>query len=314
VKRREFIAILGGAPFAWSRIARSKETARTTADVIEPLIPVPWLKSHLGDKNLVVLDIRSANDGQTANDFSKGHIPGAIHSDFDTAGWRTTRDELPLMLPTVPQLEVLIGDLGIDENSDVVVVPAGTDATDFGSAARVYWTLKVSGIKYVSILDGGFAAWRAAQNNTVAIGVTQPSPVIFSATIDKKSLAELGEVEMIERMGGATLVDARPASFFSGREKVPVVKAYGHITGALNLDSATFYDATTNRLKPKVDLAKIALSLPEGPIVTYCNSGHWSSTDWFVLSELLDRSDVKLYYGSMIEWTADPRHRAETTP
>jgi thiosulfate/3-mercaptopyruvate sulfurtransferase len=314
VRRREFITILGGAPFAWSRIARSKETAHTTADVIEPLISVPWLKSHLGDKNLVILDIRSADDSQTANDFSQGHISGAIHSDFDTAGWRTTRDELPLMLPAVPQLEVLIGDLGIDENSDVVVVPAGTDATDFGSAARVYWTLKVSGIKSVSILDGGFAAWRAAPNSAVAIGVTQPSPVIFSATIDKKPLAEVGEVEMIEHTGGAALVDARPTSFFSGREKVAVVKAYGHIPGALNLDSATFYDATTNRLKPKVDLAKIASSLPEGPIVTYCNSGHWSSTDWFVLSELLDRSDVKLYYGSMIEWTADPRHRVETTP
>jgi thiosulfate/3-mercaptopyruvate sulfurtransferase len=46
---------------------------------------------------------------------------------------------------------------------------------------------------------------------------------------------------------------------------------------------------------------------------SYCNGGHWSATDWFVLSELLDRKDVKLYYGSMIEWTADPHRPVETT-
>ena len=33
---------------------------------------------------------------------------------------------------------------------------------DFGSAARIYWTLKYAGVENVSILDGGFAAWNAA--------------------------------------------------------------------------------------------------------------------------------------------------------
>ena len=82
-------------------------------------------------------------------------------------------------------------------------------------------------------------------------GVSTPSPTIFTATIDKSILAEAGEVETIEGKGGATLVDARPASFFLGKEKAPASQAYGHIPGALNVDSAEFYDAKTNRLKPK---------------------------------------------------------------
>ena len=44
-------------------------------------------------------------------------------------------------------------------------------------------------------------------------------------------------------------------------------------------------------------------------MINYCNTGHWSSTDWFVLSEILGRKDVKLYYGSMEEWSAVPAAR-----
>ena len=40
--------------------------------------------------------------------------------------------------------------------------------------------------------------------------------------------------------------------------------------------------------------------------MSYCNTGHWAATNWFVLSELLGRPDVRLYDGSMVEWTADP--------
>ena len=114
------------------------------------------------------------------------------------------------------------------------------------------------------------------------------------------------EVEAIERDGGATLVDARPASFFAGKEKAPAAQAYGHIPGAVSLDSAIFYDAKTNRLKPRAELASLAAqAVPAGPAIAYCNTGHWAATDWFVLSELLGRRDAKLYYGSMVDWTSD---------
>ncbi len=47
-----------------------------------------------------------------------------------------TRSNVPFMVPTTPELEKLIGDLGIDETSHVVVVPAGVSVLDFGAAAR----------------------------------------------------------------------------------------------------------------------------------------------------------------------------------
>jgi thiosulfate/3-mercaptopyruvate sulfurtransferase len=272
-----------------------------SAGAAEPLVSAEWLKGHLSDPAVVVLDVRSSIDGGGAEAYARAHIPGAVHSDYDKAGWRVTRNGVPLMLPSAAELEKLIGETGIDEDSHVVIVPAGVSATDFGAAARVYWTLKIAGHPSVSILDGGFAAWQAAAY-PVENGKRTPSPKIFTVKFDQSLLAEMQQVERNEH---ATLVDARPASFFEGKVKAAAAQAYGHIPGALNVDSASFYDPATNRLRPAEQLAAIANAIPSGPVVAYCNTGHWAATDWFVLSAILHRPDVRLYDGSMVEWTAD---------
>jgi thiosulfate/3-mercaptopyruvate sulfurtransferase len=48
-------------------------------------------------------------------------------------------------------------------------------------------------------------------------------------------------------------------------------------------------------------------------VVSYCNTGHWAATDWFVLHEVLGRSNVRLYDGSMVEWSADARRPVHST-
>src|SRR5947209_5327466 len=217
--------------------------AAARADHVTPLVSTGWLKQHLHDPDVFVLDIRSAIDGGGVEAYQKGHIPGAIHSDYDKAGWRVTRGGVPFLLPTVPELEKLIGELGIDEDTHVIVVPAGQNYTDFGAGARIYWTLKVAGLSKISILDGGYAGWVAAQN-PVEAGPSKPSPKIFTAALNKSLMAEAADVQKIERYGGATLIDSRPATFFAGKQKAPASKAYGRIPGAFNVDSATFYDET----------------------------------------------------------------------
>jgi thiosulfate/3-mercaptopyruvate sulfurtransferase len=283
-----------------------------TAGEAAPLVSVAWLKDRLNAPDLVVLDIRSALDGGGAEAYRNGHIPGAVHSDYDKAGWRVTRGNLPTMLPSVPELEKLVGETGIDEDTHVVVVPAGVHVLDFGAAARVYWTLRVLGHAQVSILDGGYAAWTADPANPVETGVRAASPRIFTASLDKTVLASVEEVDETARSGRGTLVDARPASFFFGKQKHPGAQAYGHIPGALSVDSAALYDAKSNRLKSKDELARTLASVPSGPVTSYCNTGHWAATDWFVLSEVLGRKDVKLFPGSMVEWTADARRPVDS--
>ena len=109
-------------------------------------------------------------------------------------------------------------------------------ATDFGSAARVYWTLKVAGHPAVSILDGGFAAWQAAAY-PVESGKARRRRRSSRVTLDERLLAE---VDAVETQRATPRWSMRgPPSFFAGKQKAPASKAYGHIPGAINLDSAS---------------------------------------------------------------------------
>ena len=109
-----------------------------------------------------------------------------------------------------------------------------------------------------------------------------------------------------------TTTKAVIAITISPPSRPPASLAYGHIPGALNIDSAEFYDPATNRLKPKAELAAIASHVPEGAVVSYCNTGHWAATDWFVMHELLGRTNAKLYAGSMVEWTTNASRPIES--
>jgi thiosulfate/3-mercaptopyruvate sulfurtransferase len=276
------------------------------AAAADPLVSVDWLKAHKAD--VVVIDVRHKDEG--ANSYAAGHIPGAVSADFEKAGWRVTRDGVPLSVPTKEQLEKLIGGLGISNDSQVVVVPAGENVQDFGAGARVLWTLKYSGLKDVSLLDGGFKAWKDA-NLPVDTAEVEPKPVTFAANFNDRLRIELNEVEKLQKDGGATFVDARPPAQFSGKVKTPTVQAYGHLPGALNIDSTVYFDNATHKLKPKAELASLSKEV-KGPAVSYCNTGHLASTDWFVLHEVLGKNDTRLYAGSMTEWTRDASRPVES--
>ena len=71
------------------------------------------------------------------------------------------------------------------------------------------------------------------------------------------------------------------------------------------MDQDNAYAAEQNRLKSRNELAEIYRGVGDRTIVSYCNTGHWAATNWFVMSEVLGKDNVKLYDGSMVEWTAD---------
>jgi thiosulfate/3-mercaptopyruvate sulfurtransferase len=282
-------------------------TAMSTAKAT-PLVDVDWLAGNLGNYEVVLIDLRNKIDGGSYETYLEGHIPSAIHSDYLKDGWRVGRDDVVGLLPEAGQFEALARRLGVSAGSHVVLVPAGVGSTDFGSAARVYWTFKVFGHDNVSILDGGFAAWKAAFPDQLESGApVAPAPGNFTASFQPQGYVSTEDVKkIVAAKDGATLLDGRTKEQFRGDAKHPKAAVGGRIPGATLLFQEQAYNTGTDRLKSVPELQGIYGEIDdELPIVSYCNTGHWAATNWFVLSEVLGREDVRLYDGSMVEWTAD---------
>ncbi len=283
------------------------------ASELAPLVDVDWVKANLERDDVVLLDIRNRIDGGSAASFANGHIPGAVHSDYLKDGWRTEVDGIIAQAPGADQIEALVGGLGIGNDDTVVVIPAGVSSSDFGSAARVYWTFRYAGHDAVAILNGGYRAWTADAANPVETGASQPEPEIFEAELRPELRVDGDAVEAALGDGTTLLLDGRPQKQFAGLEKHDAARTAGHIPGAANFDQSGTFDEKTGKL---IDAAKLESLLPAGleeadEVYSYCNTGHWAAVNWFVLSEVLGREEVKLYDGSMVEWTADPDHPVE---
>lgn len=268
---------------------------------VTPLVSVDWLADNLGGDGLTIIDLRSGSQGAAA--YAAAHVPGAIRVDYPGA-WRVDRDGVPGLLPETAALEAHLSALGVGADSSVVLVPAGTGSTELGGATWVYFVLKYLGHDAVAILDGGAAAWAVAALPVEAGAGATPQPARFTADVRPDILATIDVV--VANLGtGTAIVDARPPNQFTGEAKSGLVTRAGHIPGAVNIDNATFYDAASNRLKPRDELAALvppAVATADRVIV-YCNTGHWSSINWFVMHELLGLDQVDLYEGSMAEWS-----------
>lgn len=276
-----------------------------------PLVDADWLEAHLDRPGLVVLDIR----GGDAAAYAEAHIPGAVHASYQEAGWRTERDGVVGMTPDIAVLEALVSGLGIDNDDHVVVVHSGDNASDFGAAARVYWTFAYLGHDAVSILDGGFRGWLEGGERPVAAGNRTPEPTLFVAEPRPELLIETGDVEASLDDPRVLRLDARPAEQYFGAEKAGPARAPGRLPDSLGLDQGLFF-TVDGRIRPTDEIAAIVpASVTNGEVdtvVSYCNTGHWAATNWFVLSEVLELENVRLYDASMVGWTFDPTRPLET--
>lgn len=267
-----------------------------------PLLTPAELSARLNDPKLRILDIRDGRDDAGQTPYDKGHIAGSVPAPYGQ--WRGPADN-PGKLPDEAALTQLVQRLGIDRDTRAVIVFAGRDSTDFGASARVYWTLKAIGVRQPAILNGGLKAWQAA-GLPLTTEPAQVAPSSFVARLDPKLVATRAEVERIVAERSATLLDARPAAFFEGEKRHAAAKVPGTIVGAKNVDSAVWFKPGSATIAAPDEAARIAQRYGidmSRPTISFCNTGHWAATNWFVLSELLGQKDVKLYPESMVEWS-----------
>ncbi|MBI5901729.1 MAG: sulfurtransferase [Rhodocyclales bacterium] len=267
----------------------------------EPLVDVAWVKANLGKPGIAIVDM------QPTSDFLRSHIPGAASTDFGKSGWREERaDKVPDMFPAkLDKLVAHIGSLGVDNNSHVILVAPGDGYADMGWATRIYWTFKVLGHDNVSILNGGMKEWAKDKANPVEAGAAKVAAKTFVAKPRMEMIASLDDVKA-SKAKGVTLVDSRPEDQFVGINRNPKATQNGTLPGAKNLPSGWTTENGGGKFRSKAQLEKLykaANVSTSGEQINFCNTGHLASIGWFVSSELVGNKKVKLYDGSMVEWT-----------
>jgi thiosulfate/3-mercaptopyruvate sulfurtransferase len=275
----------------------SLSTLTSVVLAAQPLLTPAELQTKLTDPTVRVIDIRDPKS------YAANHVPGALSAPYGK--WRGPAGN-PGELPALNKLTELVQSLGITPDTHTVVVSSGANDTDFGATARVYWTLKVLGVNNLSILNGGVKAWQGAglalSNNPVTVAKSD-----FTPTLDPNLIMTREQLIARVKTNDAVLVDARPAEFFQGNTRHVAAAVPGTLKNAVNVEHSLWFKPGTSQVVDASQAKSLALknNLADQPkeIVSFCNTGHWAATNWFVLSELVGDPDVKLYAGSMVDWS-----------
>ena len=292
-----------------------------------PVVSTKWLAENL-DK-VQVVEVRSnvksftekpevetdAKTGKKTVAEVGGHIPNSRLVDMKTMRTDRVYGNLTVkyMIPEKTAFEKTMQAAGVDTAKPMVLVPVGADATDLDDALRVYWQLKVYGEDDMAVLDGGMATWLLeGREHSVAPATAKVGTWLAKADRSAQYFATSEDVAKAMADKSAVLIDSRDARQFNGLGKRDYVSAYGHLEGAklygtdllVNTAAGASKFMAANTYRGLLSAQGID---PAAPAITYCNSGHLSSGPWFVESEILGNKSVKLYDGSLHQWTLEKR-------
>jgi thiosulfate/3-mercaptopyruvate sulfurtransferase len=272
-----------------------------------PLISVADLSVALAaDDSPLLLDVRWSLTGPPGIDsYRAGHLPGAVFVDLDRdlAGPPGPSGRHPL--PSPEQAEESLRRLGVSGDRAVVVYDDG----DASIAARAWWLLRWAGHEQVRVLDGGFAAWFAADLPVVLGDPPQVPPGNIVVRPGGMPVVSADEAAKVATDG--VLLDVRAAARFRG-ETEPVDPVAGHVPGARNAPLAGNIGADGRFLDRAALAARFAALGVEGgaEVAAYCGSGVGAAQT--VLALQVAGHPASLFVGSWSEWVADPSRPVAT--
>lgn len=263
------------------------------------LVSTDRLAAMMKDGNVAVVDgswYLPQHNRQGFDEYLAHHIPGAVFFDIDEISDHSS--DLPHMLPPAHTFELHMTRLGIANDMDVVVY----DGMGLFSAPRVWWTMRVFGMRNVFILDGGFPQW-TKESRPVEKGMPKISPIDFTAKFDASLVADYERVAKTLDDHSAQVVDSRPANRFRGEAPEPREGvASGHMPGSLNLPASDVVEsgalASNEKIEAAVKKAGVDLSKP---VITSCGSGVSAALLWFALDSI-GKPPKALYDGSWSDW------------
>jgi len=255
----------------------------------ETLLTTPQeLLPKLGSGNLCINDVRPAED------FARGHIPGATHFDlFGLSLIDTTEAPLKAFMFMIHHVLEL---RGVSESKEVVFYE-----NDSGMrAARGVWFLEYYGHPNVKMLDGGFQAWKAA-GAPITTEVAAPKAGAFKIAERREVLATADDVLQSLNKKNTAILDTRSNGEYLGTH-VRAARG-GAIPGAIHIERTDNIAPegkykSNNEHKAMYDKAGIT---SDKEVVSYCQGGYRAAHSYVAL-RLLGFPKVRNYIGSWKEW------------
>lgn len=232
------------------------------------------------------------------------HIPGSTWVDVSTQFSDTTAP-LHYTHPEPQAIADELARLGIGEGRKVVVY----DSTGSLFTSRLWYLLRWIGVD-ARVLDGGFAAWEAS-GERVESGEGEAADPVPSWPVEAVRRAWVSKEELLERAADDTtpLVCGLPAAQFTGAAPSRYSRR-GRIPGSVNVSSRDLF-TREGKVKSRVELilaydaAGVDVAENSGEVLLYCGGGISAAANALTLAAI-GTSAVRIYDGSLEEWSADP--------
>jgi len=290
------------------------------------LVDAAWLKANLGDKNLVVVDVRKKG-------YSKGHVKGAVAwkgSDFRESRYysKITKKGIPGYIGAPLTVERTLKKSGVSKDSVIVFYAGGKKSKDFRDAALAMYTVEYYGFEKSALLDGGFAGWTKA-GGEVSTKKTKVKKGNYKITKFNQGVIATGEdVDEAVWTGAYQTVDTngkqestkneKKGSHWYGTSHDPRRAKEGHLPGAKAMHikvlavkkDGVYYVGDKAHILAQYKKAGIDANKP---VIWYCNTGHLAAGGWFVQKYIVGMKDGenRVYAGSMADYTRWPKRKLD---
>ncbi len=282
------------------------------------LVETDWLEPYLQDDNLRLIEVTGVLNAKRENIakelcYDKRHIPGAVFLDVASfyGPFSDPHGTFPLTWPTPAQFEAIMGQLGVGNDSHVVLYASTVGQRLYSCAmwcTRAWWIMHHFGVQ-CAILNGALEKW-IAEGRPVTSDPGQYPPTHFRANPQwRRGIAYKEDVlNALQSDGSCCVVNALPADQFLGTSEIVYGPRKGHITESVNVPMPALVDWDTGvfaRAEAMQAHFEQAGVLSADRVITYCGGGGCATTDAFALA-LLGYTRVAMYDNSLFEWGADP--------
>ncbi|MGZ7050197.1 MAG: sulfurtransferase [Methanobacterium sp.] len=261
-------------------------------------VSADWLEDNL-DEEIMILDVQP-----DIHDYIKEHIPEAYY--FNEWFLRQMIENVPGMYIPVEAIQAIFSKHGIEKNLPTVVYTgkgAYSNRGDGWGQTMAAYSLARFGHNNIYLLDGGIDKWKKEENE-----ITKVFPTIkeskFEVEVQEDYYITYEEFKAIKDNEDVVVLDARPYKYYAGPS---MWIKHGHIPGAKSLQAATLMHLDNLQLMKSEDEIKSMVeergATEDKTIICYCGTGREATNLFVVFKWFLGYPDVKLYEGSITEWT-----------